>query len=159
MKKFTFSIILYFIATAIFGQDFTLSELINLNNYQLDNFDTYVTQKGYKYYSNENDDFCDAISYAFYVNGVEKAYISKFYYKTKKKEMISFQTTNNATYLKIKTDLKTLGFKFIETETFNETIFFTYKKGDITVSLASTVQKKLYGENVTIYEISVSKGE
>ena len=113
MKKILFSIIFYFISTAIFGQNFTLSELIKINNYHLDDFDTYVTQKGYQYYENDNTDFADATSYVFYVNGVRKSYISKFYYKTQTKEMVSFQTGNNATYLKIKSELKTCYQSFI----------------------------------------------
>lgn len=157
MKKILFSIIFYFISTAIFGQNFTLSELIKINNYHLDDFDTYVTQKGYQYYENDNTDFADATSYVFYVNGVRKSYISKFYYKTQTKEMVSFQTGNNATYLKIKSELKTLGFKFINTETNKGTTFFNYKKGEIEVALASSVQENSYGDKLTIYEISVSK--
>lgn len=157
MKKFIFSIIFYFISTAIFGQNFTLSELIKINNYQLDDFDTYVTQKGYQYYENDNTDFADATSYVFYINGVRKSYISKFYFKTQTKEMVSFQTGNNATYLKIKSDLKTLGFKFINTETNKGTTFFNYKKGEIEVALASSVQENSYGDKLTNYEISVSK--
>ena len=86
MKKFTITIIFYFISTIIFGQNFTLSELIKINNYQLDDFDTYVTQKGYKYFETDNTDISDETTYVFYVNGVKKSYITKFYYKTQTKE-------------------------------------------------------------------------
>ena len=157
MKNFIFTIIFYLISTTIFGQNFTLSELIKINNYQLDDFDTYVTKKGYQYFENDNTDFADVTSYVFYVNGVKKSYISKFHYKTRTKEMVSFQTGNNTTYLKIKSDLKILGFKFIITETNNGTTFFNYKKGNIEISLASSVQESSYGNKLTNYEISVQK--
>jgi hypothetical protein len=157
MKKFIFTIIFYFISTTIFGQNFTLSEMIKINNYQLDDFDTYVTQKGYQYFETENTDYANATSYVFYVNGVKKSYISKFYYKTKPKEMVSFQTGNTATYLKIKSDLKILGFKFINTETNDGTTFFNYEKGNIEISLASSVQENSYGNKLTNYEISIQK--
>ena len=157
MKKFVLTITMCCISTAIFGQNFTLSELIKLNNYKLDDFDTYVTQKGYQYYENDNTDRTDETSYVLYSNGVRKAYISKFHYKTQTKEMVSFQTGDNATYLKMKSDLKNLGFKFISTETYNGATFFNYKKGVIEVALASSVQENPYGYKLTNYEISVSK--
>lgn len=143
--------------TQIFSQDFTLAELIKINNYKIDDFDTYVTQKGYEYYENKNTNFSDVTSYVHYVNGVKKSYISKFYYKTQTKEMVSFQTGKNTTYLKIKAELKLLGFKFIDTETYEGTTFFNYKKGNIEIALASFVQENTYRDKLTTYEISVTK--
>ena len=71
--------------------------------------------------------------------------------------MVSFQTGNTATYLKIKSDLKILGFKFINTETNDGTTFFNYEKGNIEISLASSVQENSYGNKLTNYEISIQK--
>ncbi len=140
-----------------FGQSFTISELININNYQLDDFDTYITQKGYQYYKNNNTDFAESTSYVYYINGKKKAYITKYKYKQYNKKMVSFQTDNNSTYLKIKSELKTIGFKFINSESYKGTTFFNYKKGNIEVSLASSVQVSNYGRNLNNYEISISK--
>jgi hypothetical protein len=156
MKKIAFSIFLLSITTLIYGQNFTLSELIELNNYKLDDFDTYVTQKGYKFDEVDNNDFADETTYAFYVKGVKKAYISKFHYHDDNSNMITFQTTNAATYLKVKSDLKKLGFKFTETKVYNESQFLIYKKGKIKVSLISIVLKNNYGD-ITSYEISITK--
>lgn len=157
MIKYILTAVLMLLITESFAQDFTLAELIKINNYKIDNFDTYVTQKGYQYYDNKNTDFKDQTSYVHYINGVKKSYISKFYYKTQNKEMVSFQTGKNTTYLKIKAELKSLGFKFINTESNDGTTFFDYKKGNIEISLNSSVQENRYGDKLTTYEISVKK--
>lgn len=149
--------VLFSTITQIFGQDFNLAELIKINNYKIDHFDTYVTQKGYRYYENKNTDFSNATSYVYSVNGAKKSYITKFYRKTQLKEMVSFQTGKNTTYLKIKSELKSLGFKFINSGTFEGDTYFDYKKGNIEISLTSSVQKNSFGDELTTYEISVTK--
>lgn len=157
MKTITYTIIFFLFTTSIIAQNYSLSELIKINNYNLDDFDTFVTQRGYKYYESKNTDFSDATSYVFTVNGFNKAYISKFYQKKADKEMVSFQTLNNTIYLKIKAELKTLGFKFIKTETFEGSTFLDYKKGKIEVSLSLGTQEGLNGDKLTSYEISVTR--
>lgn len=158
MKKIIISIILFSIASLTFGQNFTLSELIKINNYKLDDFDTYVTQKGYKFDKSENIDFYENTSYAFYTKGVKDCFITKFYYKTSNVEMVSFQTKNTTTYLKIKSDLKILGFKIISTESIDgDTLMFIYEKGKIEVSLIPGIATNSYGFKYTYYEISVKR--
>jgi hypothetical protein len=157
MIKYFLTVVLILITTPIFGQDFSLAELIKINNYKLDDFDTYVTQKGYRYYENKNTDFSDATSYVYSINGVKKSYITKFFRKTQPKEMVSFQTGKNTIYLKIKAELKSLGFKFINTGTYEGDTYFEYKKENIEISLTSSVQKNNYGVELTTYEISVTK--
>ena len=157
MKTITFNIIFFLYTTISIAQNYTLSELIKINNYNLDDFDTYVTQRGYKYYKSKSSDFSDGTSYVYTVNGIRKSYITKYYRKLVNTEMISFQTSNNTIYLKIKAELKTLGFKFIKTETFEGDTFFDYKKGKMEVSLSSGTQDGLNGEKLTYYEISVKR--
>jgi hypothetical protein len=157
MKTITINIIFFLFTSISIAQNFTLSELIKINNYNLNDFDTYVTQRGYKYYEIKSSDFSDGTSYAFNVNGFNKAYITKFYQKLTDKEMVSFQTLNNTIYLKIKAELKTLGFKFIKTVTMEGDTFFDYKKGKIEVSLSSGTQEGLNGNKLTSYEISVTR--
>ena len=52
--------------------------------------------------------------------------------------------------------MKSLGFKFINSETNEGTTFFNYKKGNIEVALASTFEQNRNGKGLTEYEISVS---
>jgi hypothetical protein len=152
-----FLIVFLFSSISIIGQNFNLSELIKINNLHLDDFDTYVIKKRYSFYENKNNDFASKTSYVFMKNGVKYSYISKYYYKTKPEESISFQTGDNSIYLKVKADLKILGYKFINTETFNGATYFFYKKGNIEVSLISSYDLNSYGYKVNNYEISVSK--
>jgi hypothetical protein len=113
IKKFILILAFFIPAISVLSQDFSLSELLKINNYSIDDFDTYVTQKGYKYFENNDEDFGNSTSYTFYVDNIKTAYISKFHYKKTSKEMVSFQTGNSSTYISIKTDLKNLGFRFI----------------------------------------------
>lgn len=157
MKLITLIAIFFLFTNSIFCQNFTLSELIKINNYNLDNFDTYVTQKGYKYYENKSTEFSDCTAYGFTVNGFNKFYISKYYRKLVKNEMVSFQTSNNATYLNIKLELKKIGYKLLKTGTFESSTYFDYKKGNIEVSLTLDTQEGMNGHKLTTYEISVTR--
>lgn len=157
MKTITYTFIFFLFTASIFAQNFTLSELIKINNYTLDDFDTYVTQRGYKYYESKNTDYSESTSYSYTINGIRKSYISKFYRKLVDNEMVSFQTMNNAIYLKIKSELKTLGFKLIKTGTYEGDTYFDYKKGKIEVSLTLSTQEGLNSDKLTSYEISVKR--
>jgi hypothetical protein len=140
----------------LIAQSFSLNELIKINNINLDDFDTYVTKKGYSFYENNSSSLAEETSYFFKVNGIKTYYISKYQYKDKKREMVSFQTPKNTHYLNIKTELKQLGFKFVETRNFNESTFFVYEKGRTELSLISTTQQGQFGgPKQTVYEISV----
>lgn len=159
MKTITFNIIFFLFTTISIAQNFTLSELIKINNYNLNDFDTYVTQRGYKYYENESTEFSDRTTYAYSVNGINKLYISKYFRKLVKNEMVSFQTSNNATYLKIKLELKKLGFKLVKTGTFENTTYFDYSKGKTEVSLTLSTQEGMNGHRLSSYEISVTRND
>lgn len=156
MKPIIIISICLIFTTSIYGQNYTLSELIKINNYVLDEFDTYVTQKGYKYYKSDSTEFSESTSYAYTVNGINKSYISKYYRKLVNNEMVDFQTSDNTIYLKIKSELKMLGFKFVKTGTFQGGTYFDYIKGKIEVSLTSLPQEVFNGNKSTIYEIAVT---
>lgn len=157
MKSILTTAVLLSITAQISGQEFNLSELIKINNFKIDHFDTYVTNKGYRYYENKNTDFSNATSYVYSINGAKKSYITKIYRKNQPKENVSFQTRKNTTYLKIKAELKSLGFKFINNGTFEGDTYFEYKKGNVEISLTSSIQKNSFGDELTSYEISVTK--
>lgn len=159
MKTITSIIIFFLFTNSILCQNFTVAELIKINNYELDDFDTYVNQKGYKYYENESTEFSDRTSYAYSVNGVNKLYISKYFRKLVRNEMVSFLTSNNATYLKIKLELKKLGFKLVKTGTFENTTYFDYRKGKTDVSLTLNTQEGMNGHRLSSYEISVTRND
>jgi hypothetical protein len=155
MKIYLFLFAFLILTNKTFGQNFNLSELIKINNYSIDKLDTYMTEKGYKYFDVENNERRKSISYAFYTGGKVSHYMTKYYdYTDSPKLMLSFQTMNSSVYLRIKSELIPLGFKFIKTETFESTNFLDYKKDNIEINLASSINS---GNKLTSYEITVLK--
>jgi hypothetical protein len=157
MKKTILTITLILNLLLVNSQNFTLSELIKINNYSLDDFDSYVATKGYKFEKTENTDFSLRTSYAYIKNGCKSQFVSKFIRNVNNSEMVSFQTGNNDTYLKIKTELKTLGFKLYKTEEQDGALFFDYIKNKTIVTLCSGIDENEYGYKKPYYEISVNK--
>lgn len=137
-----------------YSQSFTVSELIKIHNYDLDGFDTYVTEKGYKYYKNDDSEYALSSSYVYSLKGSAEAFISTFQYKLKNKKMVSFQTFDSKTYLLLKSEIKNLGFRYLNTETNKGSTFLNYSKGNIEITLASSTQNN---GTITSYEISVAK--
>ncbi len=60
----TFSFVLFF-ATISIGKSFTLPELIKMSKMDLDNFDSYVTARGYVFLKKINDPDDIGVQYAF----------------------------------------------------------------------------------------------
>ena len=89
-----------------------------------------------------------------------KRYLNSLYYKILlQKNFKRYDFLSNGKcrcLLTNKSDLKSLGFKFINSETNEGTTFFNYKKGNIEVALASTFEQNRNGKGLTEYEISVS---
>ena len=153
--KFLFVIILSF--SNGYSQSLTLADLIKLNNLTEDNFDTFITSKGFKYNDFENLENANQKSYVFYIKGIKNSYVSKFTYTSKNKEMVSFQTPNSSIYLNFKKELLRFGFSYKKTETYKNTTFMYYGKGNLELTLTSSIdQSRISGEK-TFYEISISK--
>lgn len=159
MRKTFFTILLTLFAfAAAFGQRFSLTDLIRLNNQDWDDFDTYVTSKNYQYQAIDDNDFIEAKSYSFDTNnstGKAPYFITKTFYKIENQKAVAFQTLKKEEYLAFKTQLKTLGFKYVGAQTTAGSTFLDYRKGNIEVSLASFKTPNASGEMLTGYEISV----
>ena len=95
-----------------------------------DDFDTYVTSKGYEYYKTEDDDFAETKAYSYDQARNSKAvyFIAKSVYKKTFTKMVAFQTVKKTEYLAIKEQLKTVGFKYISSETSKGSQFFKLPK-------------------------------
>jgi hypothetical protein len=142
---------------SVFSQSLGLSDLLKLNSLNEDDFDTFITLKGFKYDGFEEKDEAKLKSYVFYVNGIKTSYITKITYTSRPQEMISFQTPNSTTYLNIKGDIKKLGFIYVKTETYEQTTFMYYKKNNNELSHASsTDESRPIGTTRTFYEISIT---
>lgn len=145
-----------FISVFVNAQNFGISDMVKMNKMNNDDFDTYITQIGFKYYEYENDEYKKSTSYIRdSKDNVE--YITKFDYsiERKHKTMVSYQTTNSKMYLKFKNELKQFGYVFQENGADENGSFMNYKKGKIECSLNSNTQQLSYSK-VTSYEISFS---
>lgn len=110
---FAFSFVLFFTTTSL-GQSFTLPELIKMSKMNVDDFDTYVTSKGFVFEGADNEDQTEGVSYALNLN-ISNSKASKFIGLYERhyddKYYIHFQTIDKNEYINIKNQIKTLGFK------------------------------------------------
>ncbi len=155
-------ITLFFTISFLIGhsQSFSLTELINLTKMNIDNFDTYVSNKGYKFLEIKETEHQKGSTYAFNQSSYSKKadkFISLYYeYFGETNKNVTFQTAKTAEYLKIKNQIKPLGFKFKETKTFEGSTFLVYTKGKYKVSLISFQSETESGATSAAYEISVT---
>jgi len=167
MKKAIIIIATVIISVSSFGQKFTLNELIKMNSMDWDNFDTYVTKKGYYYSGNEKTSYVQdngkhmEYEYDGKICKGER-YINKTQF-TNGLYLISFQTYDKSDYISIKDQLKAAGFKYSNTHNLDESISknaveLIYYKGNMELDLISALEKNNGGRyaNNTFYEISIT---
>jgi len=155
MKTVFFSCF-FLLSILVNAQTLGLDNMVKMNKMNNDDFDTYVTKMGFKYYEYENDESKNATSYIRETkNNVE--YITRFDYPIERKHrtMVSYQTTNSNIYLKFKNELKQFGYVFQEKGADDHGSYIDYKKGKIECSLNSSTQQ-LGSSRVSSYEISFS---
>ena len=162
LKKYFFTLFVSLFAITSFGQKFSLEELISLEKNSIDEFDTYVTAKGYIYLRRGMEAGADVITYSYrQSDSTARKFIQKFTTpKENSNRMITFKTNNTEDYLSIKADLKKLGFKFKSSSDLDGDSGFTYNNGksfeDLIIVIIIIRQKKWRnGEDGSIYEISV----
>ncbi len=145
----------------IFAQKFSLSELILLVDKNLDDFDTYVNAKNYKYDGIKTETWVKIFKYSYNRNIYNS---SKAEYWISKKEItgndiyndwVSWQTIDQKDYLAIKTQLKEKGFTLYKTGTFESSIYSYFRKGKIQVKIYSGTNINESGGKVNYYEINV----
>lgn len=149
---------------ALFAQVFSLSELILLVDKNLDDFDTYVNAKNYKYDRTGTETWCKKFHYSYnrnkYNSSRAEYWISKNEITDKTfsvKGNVGWQTLYQTDYLAIKKQLKEKGFTLYETGTYKSSIYTTYRKGKIEVSIFSSTQTNELGGKDNAYEINVSR--
>jgi hypothetical protein len=132
---------------------FTVSELIKILNYNPDEIDTYLLSKGYKLHLNDNNNVREALLYKYFNKDGSSNYsvtYTKFKPGFQSKMSIGWSTVSEEDYLHIKNELKELGFEFKNSNTIQNTTYFTYKKGNTWAGLQAGVV-----EGTTIYNIDV----
>lgn len=159
MKIFIILILLAF-GNLYYSQSFTIIELQNLVQKNSDDFDTFVSQKGYLFNTSEKDNLYEKKSYTFGRNPNSKNlslfFITKFEYSDGSK-IVSWQTIKQSDYLKIKMELKKLGYKYLSSEiTTSGANANYYKLKNKLLSLFSGTAKDAYGNDGNYFEISIT---
>jgi hypothetical protein len=110
----------------------------------VDNFDTYVTAKGFVFLEEKNDENRKGVTYALDLSDIDNSKAIKFLTVYQRyffrKYSISYQTIYKKEYLAIKNQIKALGFKLEESEVVTDddgdaSNHFVYKKGKARISL------------------------
>ncbi len=154
MNKHVLIFILWISPIIGFSQSYTLSELIELDKKSLDDFDTYVTSKGYHFDKVKDGDSISRNDY-HYENGNKTYFISRIVFKYNDNIMISWYTFKSSDYISIKSQLKTLGFVYSKSGVYKGASYLKYKKGLIELGLFSSQEHYASGESYTSYEINV----
>ncbi len=109
---YAFLFIIFF-TTISNGQSFSLPELIKMSKLSLDDFDTYVTSKGFVFEGADKEDNFERVNYALnlnFSNSKALKFITLYKRFIGARYFISYQTLDKIEYLKIKNQLKALGF-------------------------------------------------
>ncbi|MBK7959335.1 MAG: hypothetical protein IPK03_15320 [Bacteroidetes bacterium] len=154
---FSFNILILF---SIFSQNISLKDMTLLINMDNDDFDNYVLNKGFTFYSNRNSveylgaQYCYNQSKNSLSPSCEKI-ISYLNGKDGYQNSVSYGTPFVKEYLQIKIQLKTLGFSYKETnQKDKETIDIIYTKGKYLIYLTS-YQNNHNGYLMTSYNITL----
>lgn len=160
MKKLGILILFSICCHAGSAQRFSLNELLKLNNNSFDDFNDLSVSKGYKLYEVDGNDRAEFFTYAYGQNRSNiyaSRVVSKFNYKQRNKQIVSFQTLNSGDFLYIKDQLQNLRFSFINNKTNKNGVKFSvYRKGNTEVSLASDNAFNASGERITYYHVLVA---
>jgi hypothetical protein len=164
MKKAIFLSLLFFFGISPIissAQTFSLQELLVLINKNIDDFDTYVVSKGFRFQKTKDDLDFKGITYALnqseYSRKAEKFISLYTKYISDNRTNVTYQTSLSTDYLKIKNQAKFNGFKFIKTENFKGSTFLIYKKDKLELSLTLIQYENEDGKISSGYEISITK--
>ena len=146
MKYFKTTLIifsLFFNCSYSIGQSFSLPELIRMSKMSVDDFDTYVTSRGFVFKDADKEDHKDGVNYALNLN-ISNSKASKFIALYQRffnyRYKISLQTLDKVEYINIKNQIKTLGFKLYDSGIFTSDAGevsnrFNYSKGKSEISI------------------------
>lgn len=105
----------------VFGQSFSLDQLIKMSSMDIDQFDTFVSLNGYKFSYKKDDTNVTKFFYEYPKNEntilIGGEMVVFYANNSKNKRAISYVTHNSKEYVKLKNRVKILGFKLDDTET------------------------------------------
>lgn len=162
MKKtfFIFIIIILF-SNLTYSQLFSLYELTNLLNKNIDEFDSFLLSKEFRFSSAKADSEIDEILYVYNQkeDGFAVKYVTKYVFKENNEQSIVYQTPNSEEYISFKNQLKSQKYKFINSENGinNDALLLFYENNNYKIILASGHSLNKKGEKIRIYEITIIK--
>ena len=144
--------------TSSYCQRFQLAELIKMNSQNWDSFDTYVSTKGYTYQRIDTSNGDESRIYSFNQNernDMAPYFITKTINTRLKEKSIAFITIKKDDYLLIKSQLKMVGFIYINSDATDTETSLNYIKGKMRLLIESSRRKNNSGNLITGYNITL----
>jgi tRNA G10 N-methylase Trm11 len=144
MKLFYTLLFVFLLCFESFCQSFSLPELMKMSKMNLDDFDTYVSSKGFVFFEGQEDEDVKGVTYAYDLSKIDNTKASKWINLFQKyyhyRYSIDYRTTSKSEYIKIKDQIKQLGFKLTVSEVYKDkdgksSNHFEYRKGKSKVSI------------------------
>jgi hypothetical protein len=152
--RYILTAVLIALSTFSYSQSLSLKTLLSYNDKSFDDFETIFISKNWRVVEQSNDN--EMLSLKKFVKSVgdNTFFIAKTEYANGNK-MIYYSTTIATEYLKLKQDLKSLGFTFTGSEKdFDGVVMSVYKKNDVELKLLS---HKLGDLDQNAYNVSIYK--
>lgn len=157
MRYFYSLLLVIFISFTSCGQTFSLPELIKMSKMNVDDFDTFVSAKGYVFIGKEDDSKKKGVNYAFDYhssNGVANKFITLYSYYQGYKTLLNYQTLSKTEYVNIKKQIKALGFNLVESGPFTNkngetSNHLMYQKGKAEISIFTAFNRYEINYSVT----------
>lgn len=129
--------------SSLFGQSFSMPELIKMSKMDTDSFDTFVISKGFEFVGGVEVNKTNGVKYGFMLNEIDSKKALKWVtlFAVINKYSINYQTSDKSEYLNIKNQIKQLGFKLVTSDVLNDEDsgsshnYFMYKKGGSIVAI------------------------
>lgn len=155
--------IIFIIVISVFNgytQTFSAVELNAMTKMNIDDFDTYVLKKNFKFLEYKDEPNRTGSTYAYkqsYYGKTATKFISLYQgYFGETNINITYQTADSSEYLKIKNGIKLLGFKFKNTNVSDDSTALIYQKGKYEIWLSSFQSTTTNGTIISDYEISIT---
>ncbi len=138
------------------GQSFSISDLIKMSNLDKNSFDSFATNNGFVFIQNVNTEYISRVEYEIYYTPTDKTNVKKylhFYtkYYSPYKRSIFYTTKDKNEYLRIKNEIKQLGFKLFEpNKNFQNSQYFRKDLGNFEIVI--TTRDVYYEINLHVNE-------
>ena len=162
MKNVIIIVALILVSINSFAQKFTINELVKMLKFNDDQFDTYITKKGFQYWKTETFSPSGELPYTatLYAHNKNGHSDKSGYFISKCISagvvFINLQTSQKTDYLSFKSDISASGFKYDGTkDNENGAKYLYYSKGTLAICLISTEGTNGLQEKITLYKLTI----